>query len=113
MLAGGQHCLCQIDARIRWSSVDLLLEGPSTPWHIDALGPPLQGAAGEARVGARPCAAWGLTVGRIWLGPARALWGSTLSVLQSRGEAVPAGARGMLGVFAPPCDVRCEPVTSW
>ena len=50
MFAGGQCCLCQTDVSIRWSSVDLL-EGPSTPWHINALGPPLQGTTGEANVG--------------------------------------------------------------
>ena len=51
MFAGGQCCLRQTDVSISWSSVDLLLEGPSTPWHIDAPGPPLQGTAGEANVG--------------------------------------------------------------
>lgn len=90
MFAGGQCCLRQTDVSISWSSVDLLLEGPSTPWHIDAPGPPLQGTAGEANVGGMSTCSLGADSGCIWLGTAGALWGSTLSVLQSRGEAVPA-----------------------
>ena len=107
MFAGGQCCPCQTDVSIRWSSVDLL-EGPSTPWHINALGPPLQGTTGEANVGGMSTCSLGADSGLHLVGVAGVLWGSTLSVLQSRGDAVPAW-----GVSVPPCDVRCEPVMSW
>ena len=74
MFAGGQCCLWRTEVSIRWSGVDLLLEGPSSPWHVDSLGPPLQGATREAKVGGvRPRAAWGPTVGFIRLGAARAI----------------------------------------
>lgn len=75
MLAGGQQCLCQIDVRIRWSSVNLLLEGPSTPWHIDALGPPLQGAAGEARVGGTSMCSLGADGGLHLVGAGQGIGG--------------------------------------
>lgn len=81
MFAGGQCCLWRTEVSIRWSGVDLLLEGPSTPWHIDNLGPPLQGATGEARVGGASACSRGANSGLHPVGGGQDHCGAARSLL--------------------------------
>lgn len=80
MFAGGRCCLWRTEVSIRWSGIDLLLEGPSTHWHIDSLGPPLQGATGEAKVGGASTCSPGADSGLHPVGGGRGCCGAARSL---------------------------------
>ena len=108
MFAGGQCCLWRTEVSIRWSGVDLLLEGPSSPWHVDSLGPPLQGATREAKVGAgASTCSLGADSGLHPVGGSQGHCAAARSLFcrLGGGGCVCMGPGGMLGVSVPPCDV--------